>query len=105
MTARDIINGRQGGRVEKWKPMAGPVAHVVCLCGYAIVIPRSVGKTCQVCGEKYRELDRIDWAIRNHERARAGLAALPLPEGLVAAGPIETAAGLAEARDELRKAS
>lgn len=54
MTARDVVYGRRGGRIEKWKtPAPGecrPTATVVCDCARWLVSVRDVGGRCWSCG-------------------------------------------------------
>lgn len=57
MTARDIVYGRQAGRVEKWKQPAAvecrPAVRVQCSCGFWTVARRDVGRPCWTCGDAF----------------------------------------------------
>lgn len=87
MTARDIVYGRQGGRVEKWKkPEPGEcraTATVQCDCGRWQVARRAVGQPCWSCGQ------------------RLVLVAEIVEEPLTPAALAEQEAGLARARRAL----
>ena len=87
MTARDIVYGRQGGRVEKWKePAPGecrPTVTVACDCGRWQVARRDIGKPCWTC--KVRFVVVPDF----------------VEEPLTAAARSEQEAGLARARRAL----
>lgn len=56
MTSRDIVYGRQGGRVEKWKPPAAvecrPPVNAECPCGRWVIAQKDIGRKCWTCGER-----------------------------------------------------
>lgn len=82
MTARDIVFGRQGGRVEKWKtPAHGecrPAVTVSCACGRWTVSARDVGRSCWTCGEAFvlvvQEVVDEPLAVADVAAQEAGLA-------------------------------
>lgn len=53
---RDTTYGRQGGRVEKWKPMPGLVARIDCGCGTAVIMAKDIGRRCPNCHQENRLL-------------------------------------------------
>lgn len=68
----DTAYGRQGGRVERWRAIPGPVVLSACGCGRSWGVPRDAEKVCDACGVRRQ---------RCHEGvlAYAGAGPLPMP--------------------------
>lgn len=93
---RDTTYGRQGGRVEKWKPMPGLVARIECGCGTAVVMAKDVGRRCPNCQQENRLLGE-PWMTDGAPELGPLAVEAAASEAVTMDGPT----GLADAREAL----
>lgn len=62
MTARDLVYGRQAGRVLPWASVPGAFA-AVCDCTAWLAVEANLGEPCGCCGAPIRRPDAVDGRI------------------------------------------